>query len=93
MREITISEGRCYNSKKWINRTLSFDKLCKKLLKITVTKETVEEYQQMKKADRDNVKDIGGFVGGSIEGGERKISAIKFRSLITLDVDEQMLIL
>lgn len=88
MRDITISEGRCYNSKKWVDRTLSFEKLCKKLQKITVTKETVEEYQHMKKADRDNVKDIGGFVGGSIEGGERKISAVKFRSLITLDVDE-----
>src|SRR5690606_14656957 len=33
------------------------------------------------------IKDIGGFVGGTLQGGRRKASAVKWRSLITLDAD------
>ena len=41
----------------------------------------------MPKEERDNAKDVGGFVGGTLKGGRRKIDAVLQRRLITLDMD------
>src|SRR5690606_13790830 len=49
--------------------------------------ETFAEYKEMPKQQRDEIKDIGGFVGGTLQGGRRKASSVKWRSLITLDAD------
>src|SRR5690606_34702863 len=51
------------------------------------THETFAEYKDMPKPQRDEIKDIGGFVGGTLQGGRRKASSVKWRSLITLDAD------
>ncbi len=41
----------------------------------------------MPKSERDNLKDVGGFVGGVLNGGRRKVDSIDARHLITLDLD------
>ena len=41
----------------------------------------------MAKAKRDDIKDVGGFVGGTLKGGRRKAEAIAQRRLLTLDID------
>lgn len=41
----------------------------------------------MSKAQRDAVKDHGGFVGGALKGGLRKIDTVEKRSMIALDGD------
>jgi predicted P-loop ATPase len=42
----------------------------------------------MKKDDRDQIKDVGGFVGGYLAGGIRKNGQVRHRQLITLDLDD-----
>ncbi len=51
------------------------------------TSETAEEYPKMSKVRRDNVKDIGGFVGGWLKGGIRRNGCVISRILGTLDAD------
>ena len=41
----------------------------------------------MKKLQQDNIKDVGGFVGGHLKAGRRKKGNVLSRSLLTLDMD------
>ena len=47
----------------------------------------MSEYRKMSKLQQDNIKDIGGFVGGSLINGLRRGSNVEFRSMLTLDLD------
>ena len=49
--------------------------------------ETQAEYLALKKAQQDELKDMGGFVGGSLNGGRRKTTAVTGRDIVTLDFD------
>jgi putative DNA primase/helicase len=86
-RTYTISTGRSRMETKWVNRQITWEALTRRLAKTKRTAETVAEYRAMKKPQKGQVKDIGGFVGGAIEGGRRKAEAVKHRSLVTLDID------
>jgi putative DNA primase/helicase len=41
----------------------------------------------VKNTRQDEIKDIGGFVGGYLNGGRRKNGSVVHRQLVTLDVD------
>ena len=72
MRDLAIAYGASCHAKAWSNKTISFDELCERLKNTIRTPETVSEYRNMKKADKDLAKDKGGFVGGFWERvGER----------------------
>ena len=87
MRDLAISYGNSRQAKNWVNKTISFDAL-KERLKTTIrTTESAEEYAKMSKAERDASKDHGGFVGGTLKGGRRKIDTVELRSMIALDGD------
>lgn len=49
--------------------------------------ETLEEYLHFPKPKQDELKDVGGFVGGTFAGGRRKAANVQGRDLITLDLD------
>lgn len=49
--------------------------------------ETQAEYMALKKAQQDELKDVGGFVGGTLNGGRRKAAAVTGRDIVTLDFD------
>lgn len=49
--------------------------------------ETLEEYLKLPKREQDELKDVGGFVGGELMNNRRKASNVKSRDLITLDLD------
>lgn len=49
--------------------------------------ETLEEYLAYPKARQDELKDVGGFVGGTFLNGRRKANEVKGRDLVTLDLD------
>lgn len=51
------------------------------------TTETVEEYPKLPKAERDALKDQGGFVGGWLKDGVRKNGHVLCRSVGALDAD------
>lgn len=42
---------------------------------------------KLKKAQQDDLKDIGGFVGGTLNGPRRKANNVAGRDIITLDLD------
>lgn len=84
---ITISIGESRHSTHWVPKTVPWEKLCKKLQTPVVTGETMAEYAAMTKDQRGEIKDVGGYVGGRIEGGNRKAGAITDRQLVCLDAD------
>lgn len=49
--------------------------------------ETQAEYMAMPKAQQGDLKDVGGFVGGSLNGPRRKKENVTGRDIITLDFD------
>lgn len=87
MRPLAIAYGNSRQAKTWVNKTLSWDELTQRLSQTIRTTESAEEYAKMSKSQRDALKDHGGFVGGVLKGGRRKIDTVEFRSMITLDGD------
>ncbi len=87
MRDLAIAYGNSRQAKKWVNKTIRYADL-KERLKVTIrTAESAEEYAKMSKAQRDAAKDHGGFVGGALKGGRRKVDAVELRSMVALDGD------
>ena len=86
-KKISISIGASRWSKQWTQTTMLWSELCTRLKAPVRTEETVEEYHQMKKAEQGKLKDIGGFVGGTLKGLQRKAINVTSRDLITLDLD------
>lgn len=84
---LTIAIGRSRHDKNWKNKEVLWSDLVQRLKKPKITDETFAEYKKMPKKDRDNRKDVGGFVGGALHGGRRKTEAVKWRQLLTLDAD------
>lgn len=83
--QISIGSGRWSTS--WPTSVMKWSEFCARLKNPIRGPETLGEYLKMSKADQDNRKDVGGFVGGVIEGGRRKVGNVRSRDLITLDLD------
>lgn len=49
--------------------------------------ETLAQYLSYPKSQQDDLKDVGGFVAGELEGGRRKAAAVLRRDVLTLDLD------
>ena len=82
-----IAVGNSRMDKKWKNREISWEDLCQRVSSTIRTTETVEEYRKLKKGAQDNIKDVGGFVGGQLREGRRKNGMVLCRSMLTLDMD------
>lgn len=82
-----ISIGKSRTQKTWKNQNISWEEFCKRVKTTKRTAETVEEYKQLPKMSQDNIKDVGGFVGGHLKEGRRKKGSVICRSFITLDMD------
>ena len=75
-----IAVGNSRMDKKWKNRDISWENLCQRVSSTIRTTETVEEYRKLKKGAQDNIKDVGGFVGGTLRGGSRKRGCCTIRN-------------
>ena len=82
-----IAVGNSRMDKKWKNREITWDDLCRKVSVTQRTTETVEEYRKLKKGLQDEIKDVGGFVGGHLREGRRKNGMVLCRSMLSLDMD------
>lgn len=82
-----ISVGKSRMTKKWENRDINWEDFCNIVRKTIRTGETVKEYKKMSKEEQDNIKDVGGFVGGHLKDGKRKKGHVICRSIVTLDMD------
>lgn len=85
--EIAISIGKSRKETQWKNRDILWSLFVEKLSREHRTAETLAEYMKADKSRQAEIKDIGGFVGGTITGGRRKSGSVASRSLLTLDID------
>ncbi|TYS69717.1 hypothetical protein FZC76_05625 [Sutcliffiella horikoshii] len=84
---LSIAVGRSRKETGWKNREMPWIELVNKLTQTVRTPETYEEYKKLSKSKQDEIKDVGGFVGGTIKGGRRKHDSVVWRQLVTLDAD------
>jgi len=85
--DICIATATNRKATNWKNETITWDALVVRLKKCKRTEETVAEYKAMTKDRQAEVKDVGGFVGGVLDGPRRRKVAVRSRSIITLDID------
>lgn len=86
-RQITITVGSSRLSKEWKPVSYMWSEFVEKLSIPLRTRETFEAYQKLPKAEKGRLKDVGGFVGGTLKGPQRKSDAVTGRDLVTLDLD------
>lgn len=84
---IEIATATSRNSTNWRNEELDWASFLEKLRAPIRTRETAVQYHTGSKESRDKAKDVGGFVGGNVQGGRRTSRSILYRTLITLDLD------
>lgn len=84
---LNIATGRSRRETNWKNKEWQWSELVSKLSETHRTAETYAEYVTSKKTRQDEIKDIGGFVGGYLSNGRRKTANVLNRQLITLDLD------
>ena len=87
MEKYILSTGFSRTAKLWKRIEVTWDELKERLRNTQRTSETQGEYSNMTKTQQDNIKDVGGFVGGALKGGRRKADCVESRSIITLDAD------
>lgn len=86
-RQITISAGASRRAVSWQPQTLLLSELYTRLATPVRGTETRDSYLSMKKPQQDDLKDVGGFVGGTLNGPRRKAGAVTGRDLLALDLD------
>lgn len=86
-RKIIISVGASRKSTNWQRQEINYSDFIKKLKTPVRSSETLEDYLRLPKPKQDDLKDVGGFVGGALKGVRRKAHNVESRDLITLDFD------
>ncbi|CEQ20360.1 virulence-associated E family protein [Paraclostridium sordellii] len=85
---INIAIGRSRKEINYVNKSISYLDFINNYLKdAKYTKENYKEYINFSKDIQDNIKDVGGFVGGFLKDGKRRKDTVINRSLVTLDAD------
>lgn len=84
---LPIATGKSRMEKNWKNKTMTWSGLLKRLETATRTPETYAEYMKLPKGEQDRIKDVGGFVGGSLSNGRRRADSVAERQLVALDAD------
>ena len=86
-RKIHITVGASRKATDWQPQELRVSELWEKLKIPSRGAETQAEYLSLPKSRQDALKDVGGFVAGTIAGRRRKASAVTGRDVVTLDLD------
>lgn len=86
-RQMRISVGNSRKDMNWKQQAVSIGELWDRLKIPARGTETIANYLSLKKAQQDDLKDIGGFVAGTLNGGRRKAAAVTGRDIVTLDFD------
>lgn len=83
---INIATAISRNATKWLNEHSSWEELSVRLSQPVVTNETIAQYLKASKEQQADIKDVGGFVGGKVNGRRAK-GFVSERRLLTLDLD------
>lgn len=86
-RKIRISTGGSRKAVSWPACEILWSEFTDRLKTPVRGTETLETYLSLKKAQQDELKDVGGFVGGTLQGNRRKAKQVSGRDLVTLDLD------
>ena len=84
---LTISVGRSRKETNWKQINLTWGQLVERLRNPQITDETVKEFSEMTHDQQQDIKDVGGYVGGIIEGGSRAADNVVSRDVIMWDAD------
>lgn len=85
--KVWVATGRSRNARRWNNQKMMYSKLVERLSLTEYTDESYGAYLKKTKEQQGKIKDVGGFVGGTLRDGRRKADSVEGRSLLTLDVD------
>lgn len=86
-RTLRISTAGSRKATHWPESSILWSEFVDKLKTPVRSSETMEEYLAMGKAKQAELKDVGGFVGGTFSNGRRKPVYLTGRDLVTLDMD------
>lgn len=84
---IRLSIGNSRMDKKWNAVEMELSEFRDRISQTKRTAETVEQYRKLGKAKQDDIKDVGGFVLGTLKDGRRKKDCVLTRSGLSLDMD------
>lgn len=85
-RELIISIAGSRKTIIWAKQKIYWQELVEKLKTPVRSTETLENYLKLPKSQQDDLKDVGGFVGGELRNNKRRDGVIG-RDLIALDLD------
>lgn len=86
-RQLTISAAGSRKATHWPAQTLYWSDLVERLRSAVRGTETLAEYLSLPKSKQDELKDVGGFVAGTLAGDRRKADNVTGRDVLTLDLD------
>ena len=86
-RTLRISTAGSRKATHWPKSEILWSEFVEKLKTPVRGIETLDQYLALPKSRQDELKDVGGFVGGTFTGDRRKASCVEGRDLITLDLD------
>lgn len=86
-RLLSITTGQSRKAAVWKPETLLWSAMLARLQTPHRSTETMQQYLAMPKSKQDELKDIGGFVAGTLNGNRRKANAVSGRDIVTLDLD------
>jgi putative DNA primase/helicase len=86
-RQIIISAAGSRKATQWPAQSLYWSDMVERLRTAVRGTETIAEYLKLPKSQQDELKDVGGFVAGTLAGNRRKASNVTGRDILTLDLD------
>lgn len=86
-RQITITTAGSRKATKWQPSTIWWSELVERLHTPVRSVESLNQYLKMPKSQQDDLKDVGGYVAGTLQGTRRKANAVVGRDVLTLDMD------
>lgn len=84
---LDIATASTRRAAKWKNKRTTWQDLVNTLSQTERTPETLKQYFTYTKDRQDEIKDVGGFVGGYLREGRRKKGYVDYRQIVSLDVD------
>jgi predicted P-loop ATPase len=86
-RQLNISTAGNRKAILWKQETVYWSELITRFQTPVKSTETLAQYLAMPKPKQDELKDVGGFVGGTLKDNRRKANNILTRDIVTLDFD------
>lgn len=86
-KQITISTVKSRFDERCTVQVMLVSEFYSRLAEPVRTSETREQFLKMSKTARDNLKDVGGFIGGKMFNGIRKAGYVEYRDIVSLDMD------